>query len=61
MKLVSFFLKKYNLSIIALFESHLFKNNRHNYKQSNIMNIKKWIQINDKYSANRYVTFLGKF
>jgi len=25
------------------------------------MNIKKWIQINDKYSANKYVTFLGKF
>jgi len=40
MKLVSIFFK-YNLSIIALFESHLFKNNRHNYKQSNTMNIKK--------------------
>ena len=35
-----FFLKKCNLSIIALFESYLFKNNRYNYKQSNIMNIK---------------------
>ena len=39
MKLVSFFLKC-NLSIIALFESHLLKNNRHNSKQSNTMNIK---------------------
>ena len=39
MKLVSIFFK-YNLSIIALFESHLFKNNRHNYKQPNTRNIK---------------------
>ena len=42
-----------SLSIIVLFESYLFKNNSHNYKQPNTMNIKKWIQINDKYSANR--------
>ena len=35
------FLKNYNLSIIAILESYLFKNNRHNYKQPNIMNIKK--------------------
>ena len=40
MKLVSNFLKKYNLSIIARFESYLFKNNKHNYKQLNTMNIK---------------------
>ena len=31
---------KYNLSIIAIFESYLFKNNKHNYKQLNTMNIK---------------------
>ena len=36
-----FFLKKCNLFIIALFESWLFENNRHNYKQLNIMKIKK--------------------
>ena len=39
MKLVLIFFKC-NLSIIALFESYLFKNNRHNYKQPNTMNIK---------------------
>ena len=60
MKLVSVFFKC-NLSIIALFKSYLLKNNRHNYKQLNTMNIKKWIQINDKYNANRQVTFLEKF
>ena len=32
---------KCNLSIIALFESLLFKNNRYNYKQLNIMNVRK--------------------
>ena len=41
MKLVSIFLKKYNLSSIALFESYLLKNSGHNYKQPNTMNIKK--------------------
>ena len=40
MKLVPFFLKC-NLSIIALFESYLFKNNMYNYMQANTMNIKK--------------------
>ena len=53
MKLVLNFFKKFNLHIIALFECYLFKNNKHNYKQPNTMNIKKWIQINDKYNANR--------
>jgi hypothetical protein len=40
MKLVQFFIK-YNLSIITLFESYLFKNNKHNYKSPNTMKIKK--------------------
>ena len=40
MKLASIFFRKCNLSIIALFESYLFKYNRHNYKQPNTMNIK---------------------
>jgi len=39
--------------MIALFESYLLKNNRHNYKQWNTMNIKNWIRITDKYSANK--------
>ena len=39
MKLVSIFFKC-NLSIIVVFEAYLFKNNRHNYKQPNTMNIK---------------------
>ena len=35
MKLVSVFFLKCSLSIIALFESYLFKNNRYNLKQPN--------------------------
>jgi hypothetical protein len=38
------FFKNYNLSIIAIFESYLFKNNRHNYKQPNTMNIKNGLK-----------------
>ena len=38
---IIFFLKKYNLSIIDIFESYLLKNNRHNYKQINTRNMKK--------------------
>ena len=37
----SIILKKCNLFIIVLFESQLFKKNKHNYKQLNIMKIKK--------------------
>jgi hypothetical protein len=32
---------KYNISIVALFESYLLKFNRHNYKQRNTRNMKK--------------------
>ena len=43
MKLVPNFFQKCDPSIIALFEAQLLKNNRHNYKQPNIMRIKKLI------------------
>ena len=43
MKLVPKYFLKCNISIIAPFESQLFKNNRYNCKQPNTMNIKKWI------------------
>ena len=42
----NFFSKKWNTSIIALFESYLLKNNRYNYKQPTTMNIKK-IDLNN--------------
>jgi len=35
------FFWKCDISIIDLFESYLFKNNKHNYKQTNTRNIKK--------------------
>jgi len=42
MKLVSNFSKSVIYpSIIALFECELLKNNRHNYKRPNIMNMEK--------------------
>ena len=41
MKLVPKYFLKCNISIIAPFESQLFKNNRYNCKQPNTMNIKK--------------------
>ena len=46
MKTSTIIFKKYNLSIVVLFESELLKNNRHNYKQSNITKIKKMDQNN---------------
>jgi len=33
---INFFFKKCSLSIVALFESHLFKNSRDNHNQTNI-------------------------
>ena len=68
-KLIHFKIEKYetsiqsflkcNLSIIAIFESYLFKNNRDNYKQPNTMNIKKWIQEKGV-QWTKCLSFLGR-
>ena len=41
MKLVPFFLKKYDLYVVAVIESYLFKYSSHNYNQTNTRNLDK--------------------
>ena len=41
MKLVPIFFYKCNLCVVALLDSYLFKNNKHNNKQTNTTNMKK--------------------